>query len=84
MTENTASKKKSINFEKALARLEEIVQELEEGNPPLQKALDLFQEGKKLGTLCHKELTSLEHRVQKILEDEKGNISLEDFKPEEE
>lgn len=84
MPENNASKKKSFNFEKALSRLEEIVQELEKGNPPLQKALDLFQEGKKLGTLCHKELTSLEHRVQKILDDEKGNVSFEDFKPDEE
>jgi len=84
MSENTASKKKPFNFEKALTRLEEIVHELEEGNPPLQKALDLFQEGKKLGSLCHKELTSLENRVQKILEDEKGNVYFEDFKPEEE
>jgi len=84
MPENSSEKKsKQVNFEKALKRLEEIVQELEEGNPPLQKALALFQEGKKLGRLCNKELTGLEQKVQKILEDEKGNVTLEDFKPEE-
>jgi exodeoxyribonuclease VII small subunit len=82
MPENSSKKKsKQLNFEKALKRLEEIVQELEEGNPPLQKALALFQEGKNLGRLCNKELTGLEQKVQKILEDEEGNITLEDFKP---
>jgi len=82
MPENSSEKKsKQLNFEKALKRLEEIVQELEEGNPPLQKALALFHEGKNLGRLCNKELTGLEQKVQKILEDEEGNITLEDFKP---
>ena len=82
--ENSSEKKeRPINFEKALKRLEEIVQELEEGNPPLQKALALFQEGKRLGQICNRELTSLEQKVQKIIEDEEGNVTLEDFKPEE-
>ena len=73
-----------FDFEKALSRLEKIVEELENANPPLPKALSLFQEGKKLSQLCNKELNRFEQMVQKILEDEKGNITLEDFEPIEE
>ena len=73
-----------FDFEKALARLENIVKELESSEPPLNKALSLFQEAKKLSALCDKELGRFEQKVQKILEDEKGNISLEDFAPREE
>jgi len=80
-------KKKGINdeekfdFEKALKRLEKIVEELENASPPLPKALSLFQEGKKLSQMCDKELSRFEQKVQKILEQEKGNITLEDFAP---
>ena len=73
-----------FDFEKALKRLEKIVEELENSSPPLPKALSLFQEGKKLSQLCTKELNRFEQKVQKILEDEKGNITLEDFAPLEE
>ena len=83
-------KKKGINdeekfdFEKALKRLEKIVEELENASPPLPKALSLFQEGKKLSQMCDKELSRFQQKVQKILEQEKGNITLQDFAPIEE
>jgi len=73
-----------FDFEKALLRLEKIVEELENAGPSLPKALSLFQEGKKLSQLCDKELTRFEQKVQKILEQEKGDISLEDFAPRDE
>jgi len=72
-------KKKEFDFEKALKRLEEIVEELENEKPSLGKALALFQEGKKLGKQCNRELTSLEQKVRKILEEENGNFTLEEF-----
>ncbi|MBN1900454.1 exodeoxyribonuclease VII small subunit [Candidatus Sumerlaeota bacterium] len=68
-----------FDFEKAMKRLEKIVEELENGQPPLHKALDLFQEGKNLSRVCHNELTRFEQKIQKIIEDEKGEISFEDF-----
>ncbi len=83
MAKNSEHKKpKPFDFEKALKRLEEIVEELENRNPPLNKALELFQEGKKLSRLCNKELTSLERKVRMIVEDAEGNASLEDFEPQ--
>ena len=80
MAEKSSKKTgKKLDFEKALERLEKIVEQLENDTPPLDKALSLFQEGKKLGRLCNKELTSLEQKIQKIIEEEKGDINLEDL-----
>jgi exodeoxyribonuclease VII small subunit len=76
------SKKESINFEKALKRLEKIVDSLENTNPPLNKALALYQEGKKLSHVCNTELTSLEQKIMKIMDrEEEGVMDLEDFAP---
>jgi exodeoxyribonuclease VII small subunit len=72
-----------FNFEKALKRLEEIVEKLENEDLPLNKALALFQEGKKLSRICYKKLTGLEQKIQKILEDEEGNLILDDFESQE-
>jgi exodeoxyribonuclease VII small subunit len=68
-----------FDFEKAMKRLEKIVEELENGQPPLYKALDLFQEGKNLSRLCHNELTRFEQKIHTIIEDEKGNVSFEEL-----
>jgi|GEM_PF-543602 len=68
-----------FDFEKSLKRLEKIVEELEEGSPSLKKALTLFQEGKKLSQMCFKELSRFEQKVLKIIDQEKGDISLEEF-----
>ena len=83
MAKNSQKRKtEDFDFEKALKRLEKIVDELENRSPPLNKALELFQEGKKLSRLCNKELTSLERKVRMIIEDEEGNVHLEDFEPQ--
>ena len=68
-----------LDFEKSLERLEKIVEELENGSPGLKKALNLFQEGKKLSQMCFKELSRFEQKVLKIIEEEKGDITLEQF-----
>ena len=83
MKKGTKNEEK-FDFEKAMKRLETIVEELENSSPPLPKALSLFQEGKKLSQLCDKELSRFEQKVQKIIEQENGDISLEDFAPKEE
>ena len=43
-----------ISFEEAMARLETIVEQLEDGDVPLEKAIDLFQQGMKLSQMCAK------------------------------
>ena len=42
----------NMTFEKAMARLEEIVLGLEEGNLELEKTLTLFEEGLRLFRFC--------------------------------
>lgn len=55
------------NFEVSLQRLEEIVDELEKGNVPLEQALKLFEEGLKLSSSCRKELEEAEGKVEILL-----------------
>jgi exodeoxyribonuclease VII small subunit len=69
-------------FEAALARLEEIVQELEKGDIPLEKSLKLFEEGVKLSRVCNKRLQEAERKVEILMKDREGNIRAEPFKEE--
>ena len=74
--------KREISFEKALERLEEIVELLESGENPLEKSLELFEEGVGLVKLCNKKLESVENSV-KILINNNGEMEEKDFKPDE-
>lgn len=56
-----------ISFENALLNLEEIVLKLEEDDIPLEKAIDLYQDGMKLSKLCSEKLSSAEDKVVSIL-----------------
>lgn len=58
-----------LKFEKALARLEEIVQKLEQGGSSLDESLALFEEGVKLAKLCNKRLDDAEAKIEVMLED---------------
>ncbi len=69
-------------FEDALARLEEIVRELESGDLPLEQSLRMFEEGIKLSRICHKRLEDAERRVEILLKDKAGTIVAQPF-PEE-
>ena len=54
-------------FEDCLQRLEQIVDELEKGNVPLEQALKLFDEGVQLSATCRKELEAAEGKVEILL-----------------
>jgi len=54
---------KKVNFEQAMARLEEIVALLERGEAPLEEALALFEEGTKLMGQCSALLDKAEQKV---------------------
>ena len=69
-------------FEDALARLEEIVRELESGDLPLEQSLKMFEEGVKLSRICNKRLEDAERRVEILLKDKAGTIVAQPF-PEE-
>jgi len=72
----TVSKKKADGepevqpkFEEALARLEEIVELLDDGNLPLDESLALFKEGTKLAKSCRDLLAEAEVQVKEALRD---------------
>lgn len=71
-------------FEAALARLEEIVQELEKGDLGLEQSLKLFEEGIKLSRICTKRLEDAERRVEILLKDKAGNMVAQPFEEQEE
>ena len=68
------------NFEVSLQRLEEIVDELEKGNVPLEQALKLFEEGLKLSSSCRKELEEAEGKVEILLR-QNGKLQSEPYEP---
>jgi exodeoxyribonuclease VII small subunit len=70
-------------FEASLARLEEIVQDLEKGDLPLEQSLKLFEEGIKLSRICNKRLEDAERKVEILMKDKGGNMTAEPFEEEE-
>ena len=76
----TASKK--FNLEKALNDLENLVEELETGDLPLEKAMQKFEEGIKLTRGCQAALKDAEQTVEILLQST-GGEELEDFEVDE-
>lgn len=68
-------------FEECLQRLEKIVQELEKGDAPLEKSLELFEEGMQLSMTCRKELEQAEGKVEILLK-QNGKLQAEAFEPQ--
>lgn len=75
--------KKEKAFEEALKELEEIVNRLEQGEIPLEEALQLFEQGVKLSRSCHTKLDEAQKRVEIVLKDEGGKMTAQPFKMEE-
>jgi exodeoxyribonuclease VII small subunit len=74
---------KTESFEKNLERLDSIVVQLEDADLPLEKALQLYEEGMKLSALCHKQLEEAEGRVEILMKQAGGKISAQPFESEE-
>ena len=69
---------KKFDLEKSLANLEELVEELESGDLPLETAMKKFEEGIKLTRSCQTALKEAEQKVQILLKSA-GGEDLEDF-----
>ena len=74
---------KKFNLEKSLADLEEIVDELESGDLPLEKAMKKFEEGIKLTRGCQAALKEAEQKVEILLKSA-GGEDLEEFQADDE
>ena len=73
------AEKKPVNLEKSLAALEAIVEELESGDLPLEKAMKKFEEGIKLTRGCQDALKDAEQKVEILLQSAGGEEQLEAF-----
>jgi len=78
----TDKKKKDDRFEDQLARLEEIVDRLEDESVGLEEALGLFENGMDLARHCRARLEEVEQRVTQLLETENGEDELVDEESE--
>lgn len=59
----------ALDFEQSLARLEKIVETLDDGDLPLERSLALFKEGTKLARACRELLAEAEVQVKEALRD---------------
>jgi exodeoxyribonuclease VII small subunit len=64
-----AKAKKSIDFEQALDQLEELVEDMENGDLTLEESLKAFEEGIKLTRECQTALSEAEQKVQMLIEE---------------
>ncbi len=67
-----------LNFEQAMARLEQIVKELEGGNVPLDDLMRLYEEGTALVKSCTERINAAEEKV-KLVQSQNGSIVKEEF-----
>lgn len=68
----------ALSFEEALARLENIVATLEQGNLPLEEAVFVFEEGNLLRQHCEKKLSEAKLKIEKVIQaTQDGDVTLE-------
>ena len=68
-----------IKFEKAMNRIEQIVEELEKGELDIDKSLEIFEEGIKMSRVCSKKLNEAEQKIEKLTKNQKGELVAELF-----
>jgi exodeoxyribonuclease VII small subunit len=59
-------------FEASLEALEQIVHQLESGDLPLEKSLELFEHGIRLSRECQDRLSQAERRIEVLMRDNQG------------
>lgn len=83
--EGLATRKKGKNseagFAERMARLQEIVERLESDDVELEEALASFEEGVALSQACSKDLDAAQRKVEMLLKDAGGEMTLEPFDP---
>jgi exodeoxyribonuclease VII small subunit len=73
--------KPAASFESGLVELEQIVKEMESGDLPLERALELYEKGMRLSENCRKQLEAAETRIEMLVR--KGDkVVPEPFRPD--
>ena len=81
MAENQSGTEPVETFETSLDELEKVVRELEGGDLPLERSLELFERGMALSDLCRQQLEAAETRVEMLIRKE-GKLTAEPFRAE--
>lgn len=63
-----------LSFEQALAELEKIVGELESGQAPLERSIEIYERGAALKAHCEARLEAARLRVEKVVASRSGEI----------
>lgn len=71
-----------VDFERAMADLEALVDRLEQGELPLEQAVAEFEKGVALTRRCREALDAAEQKVRMLLDAEGANERLAPFEPE--
>jgi exodeoxyribonuclease VII small subunit len=72
------AEKKKMSLEEAMARLEEVVAQLENDKLPLDKSLKFYEEGVKLASQCANELEAAKRKIQILQQSKDGEIEVVD------
>ncbi len=70
-----------LNFEKAMSRLEAIVEQMETGKLPLEDLIVRYEEGMNLVKVCQERLTNAEQKIEIIARNSAGKAVVKDFEP---
>ena len=81
MAEDQQPTQTVASFESSLDELEKVVKELESGDLPLDRSLELFSRGMQLSESCRKQLEDAETRVEMLIRKE-GAYQPEPFRPD--
>jgi exodeoxyribonuclease VII small subunit len=68
-----------LNFERAMDRLEEIVEQMESGKMMLEELIGRYEEGMKLVKICQERLASAEQRIEIITRNHSGKPVVKNF-----
>jgi exodeoxyribonuclease VII small subunit len=69
------------NFEKAMDRLEAIVEQMESGKLPLEDLIVRYEEGMNLVKVCQERLTNAEQKIEIIARNNAGKPAVKNFEP---
>jgi len=83
MNVNDSQELQNLSFDEGMKQLEAVVEQLESGDIPLEKAILLFQQGIQLSKLCGDKLNQVEQKIEMLLE-ENGSWQKKPFSGEEE
>ena len=73
---------KDTNFEKALEKLEKIVEDLEAGDLSLDNSLKTYEEGVTLARMCQQKLDKAKEKIETLVKKDDGTFKKESFDEE--